>query len=410
MVIFIASVSIALGVSFLCSIMEAALLSLTPSQVAAINNKHPRTGKIWQQFKSNIEQPIAVILILNTTAHTIGASVAGAQFDSIFGTEYIWLFSLIFTFLMLQYTEILAKTLGVRFNTRMALLIAGPLNFMIGLLKPVIWMLHFFNRPFEGKAQKKTSSATLDEIRALAAMAKTSKNLGDVQERIIAETTTLQEKTAHDVMIPEPEISMLSTASSIRDAFIAAHVDAHTRYPICRDGNRQDIVGYVNFKELVYHMNTNPNQPDFLGIIRPVLDVKESTPATELMKSFIEQHEHVAIVKDSDGNCIGLITLEDLIEELVGDLQDEFDRLPRHLHKLGGGTYMIGGGVSLEKAFQALEIKTEPPSGTLAAWLASEMEGKIRSGEKHVWQGIQFTIRRVRRGKVFEVSASRLAE
>ena len=116
MLTLILAVSIAMGVSFLCSIMEAAILSLNPGKLAILQQKNPKAGTVCADLKKDIEKPIAVILILNTTAHTFGASIAGAEFDKLFGSSYIWLFSLIFTILMVQYTEILPKTLGVRFN------------------------------------------------------------------------------------------------------------------------------------------------------------------------------------------------------------------------------------------------------------------------------------------------------
>jgi len=406
-VVFFVSVTVALVISFFCSLMEAALLSLTPSQIAAISEKHPRTGKIWQRFKSNIEKPIAVILILNTSAHTIGATLAGAQFDSAFGTQYIWLFSLVFTFLMLQYTEILPKTLGVQYNQRLALVIARPLDVVIRILSPFIYLLHLFNRPFEGKADSSTKVTTLDEIRSLAAMARNAQSLGVVQEKIITETTNLAQRKASDLMIQEAHISMLHSSMSLRDAFVAAHVDAHTRYPVSKEGDREQVMGYVNFKELVYFMSTNPNQPDFQGIVRPVLHVKRDTPALELMKSFIGQHEHVAIVCDDANRCVGMITLEDLIEELVGDLQDEFDRLPHHMHTLGGGTLMIGGGVAIESVVKPLDLSSPVKGGTLAAWLASELGDNVRPGATVTKDGVLFTVKRIRRGRVFEVSAYR---
>ena len=109
MTTFIISIAVALGVSFLCSVMEAALLSITPSKIALIAEKSPLIGRLCTKFKQDIEKPIAVILILNTAAHTFGASIAGAQFDKLFGSSHIWLFSLIFTLVMVQYTEILPR-------------------------------------------------------------------------------------------------------------------------------------------------------------------------------------------------------------------------------------------------------------------------------------------------------------
>src|SRR4030042_984328 len=140
MSVFLISIAVALGVSFMCSLAEAALLSLTPSQIARLSQKHPSIGRIWQNFKSDITRPIAVILIANTSAHTIGAAIAGSSFDSLFGNEWIWLFSLVFTFVMLQFTEILPKTFGVRFNSGLGFLLARPLNASIKILEPVIKM------------------------------------------------------------------------------------------------------------------------------------------------------------------------------------------------------------------------------------------------------------------------------
>ena len=102
MVLFISGISIALIVSFLCSVMDAALLSITPSKIALMMEKSPKIGMICQNFKEDIEQPIAVILILNTAAHTFGAAIAGAQFEKLYGSMYIWLFSLVFTLVMVQ--------------------------------------------------------------------------------------------------------------------------------------------------------------------------------------------------------------------------------------------------------------------------------------------------------------------
>jgi Mg2+/Co2+ transporter CorB len=107
--------------------MEATLLSLTPAQVADISGKRPKIGSIWTEFKADVEKPIAVILLLNTAAHTVGASIAGAQFGKVFGEEYLWVFAAVFTFVMLQFTEILAKTMGVRYNRGLALIISARL-------------------------------------------------------------------------------------------------------------------------------------------------------------------------------------------------------------------------------------------------------------------------------------------
>ena len=345
MSVFLISIAVALGVSFMCSLAEAALLSLTPSQIARLSEKHPSIGRIWQNFKSDITRPIAVILILNTSAHTIGASVAGSSFDNLFGNQWIWLFSLIFTFVMVQFTEILPKSLGVRFNSELGFLLARPLNASIKIFEPVIKMVHLLNRPFEGKSQKKDSQFAVDEITALAGLACLSKQISQHQEKIIRGASRLARLKVKDVMIPVEQVSFLSSSQTIGEAVIAAHNDFHTRYPVCQGDNRDDVIGYVNFKEMIYFMKTNPKDQSFQGIIRPVHFLSPQDSAADLLKTFIDQHVHIAIVRDSSGKTLGLVTLEDIVEELVGELEDEFDRLPRMLHQLSGGTWMVGGGV-----------------------------------------------------------------
>lgn len=405
MVIFIFSVGSALSVSFLCSLMEATLLSLTPSQVAEISTRHPRIGGIWQRFKANIERPIAAVLILNTAAHTIGATVAGSQFDELFGDQWIWVFSILFTLVMLQYTEVLPKTLGVHFNQRLAMWIAGPLTLGVRLFTPLIHVLHVLNRPFEAPRSTTRRTAALEEITSLAAMARISRDIGAHQERIIQRTARLSAVSARRVMIPMEQVSVLSTSQTLHQAVIAAHIDAHTRYPICQDGDRDRVVGYVNFKEMIYYMSTNPIDPSLKGIVRPVHFVDPEKSASELLKTYIDQHEHMAIVRDGQDRCLGLITLEDLIEELVGELEDEFDRLPRHIHALTSGIWMFGGGVPVNEVFNKLGGRPPPASDSLALWLERELGRAPLPGASVQSGGFEFVVRRVRRGRVFEVSA-----
>ncbi len=406
MTIFIASVAAALCISFLCSLMEAALLSLTPSQVADLSARHPGIGAIWRRFKTNIEQPIAAILILNTAAHTIGASVAGAKFDELFGDEWIWLFSILFTLAMLQYTEILPKTLGVHFNRTIALWIARPLYVAIRVFTPLIHVLHVLNRPFEGRRDESRPPATLEEITSLAMMARLSKHIGPHQERIISRAAKLSQTSVRQVMIPIEQVSMLSTSQTLNQAVIAAHIDAHTRFPVCEGDDRGRVLGYMNFKEMIYYMRTNPGDPSLKGIIRPVHFVDPDCSASDLLKAFIDQHEHMAIVRDANGLCLGLVTLEDLIEEMVGELEDEFDHLPRHVHSLSGGTWMFGGGVPMSEVAAKLGGQPAAISGTLAAWMEKDLGQPPKPGLVLRCGSIEYTVRRVRRGRIFEASAT----
>ena len=407
MIIFIVSVLIALTVSFLCSLMEATLLSLTPSQTAELAARRPKVGVTWDSFKSNIERPIAVILLLNTTAHTIGASVAGAQFNKLFGNQWIWVFSLVFTFLMLQFTEILPKTLGVRFNRELASVIARPLELAIRALTPLLHFVHRINKLFEPKlGANENHSTTVDEISALASLARLSQQITPHQERIIKSVSRLSRLRVHEVMIPVEHVSFLSTSQTLPEALVAAHTDAHTRYPVCEADDKDRVVGYVNFKEMIYFMRTNPNDPSLRGVVRPVHFASFDESARDLLTKCVDQHIHIAVVRDASGKTLGLVTLEDLLEELVGDIRDEFDRLPRMFHSLSGGTWMIGGGVPVAEMCQRLGLQFPDCQGSVADWAARRLEHDPRAGDTWREGTAEFVVRRIRRGRVFEVAVS----
>ncbi|MDD3588617.1 MAG: CNNM domain-containing protein, partial [Thermoguttaceae bacterium] len=374
------------------------------------------------KFKKNIHQPIAAVLILNTTAHTIGASVAGASFSELFGSKWIWVFSITFTFVMLQYTEILPKTVGVRYRRRLGVMIARPLEWAVKIMSSFITMTYFFNRPFESKEKKGERLSTVDEIALMAALARQRHLIGVQQEQIIVGATKLSTEKTREVMIPMSEVVMLSTSMSLLQALEEAHIDAHTRFPVCRESDRNDIVGYVNFKEIVSHQRLNPRATEFSEIIRPVSFVDPGTPASILLRDFTAKHEHIAIVRDFGGVCIGMVSLEDVVEELVGEIEDEFDRLPRSMHALAKNTFLVGGGCPLKEVaqmikdnygvdlFSNLNDKSLYADKTLAFWLETQLGEIPRRGGQVTLGNVSFAIRRIRRRKIFDVQIQRVIQ
>lgn len=313
MILFIASITVALSISFLCSIMEAALLSLTPSKIAVITRNAPFIGSLCRKFKEDIERPIAVILILNTTAHTCGAAIAGAQFDKLFGSGYIWLFSLIFTLIMVQYTEILPKTLGVRFNSAIIRISAPTLNFLIWALKPLIFLIHFINRPFECKTEREDAGeAAVEEISALASIAREEEHISGVQEQIIRNVPTLGKRTIEELMLPMSQVKVFSETWSHEKVLQKIARYKHTRYPVCRAENPMEIMGCVNAKDLL-HCNG-----DWHKAIRPINTISEDIPQLELIENIVNFDSKLLMVKDRRGRLVGMLTSHDILMELIG--------------------------------------------------------------------------------------------
>ncbi|MBQ4106805.1 MAG: DUF21 domain-containing protein [Lentisphaeria bacterium] len=406
MIILILSMAGAMTISCLCSLLEAALLSLTPSQLAHIRQKSPRRGSICATLKRDIGNPVAAILICNTAAHTIGAAVAGAQFDKLFGASWMWLFSLCFTLLMVQYTEILPKTLGIRFNQSVMLVAAHPLQITIRLLLPLIRLTHFINRPFESRQERRHPSAA-EEISALAALARSTRQISTRQERIINAVPQLSTRTAEQIMLPVENISFMSDERTLSDAINLTGNDFHTRYPVCDGGDPDKIMGYVNFKEVVSTYRHNPERGRLSDILRPIAFVAPEEPAAKLLEDFVTRHCHMAIVRSKNGRTMGLVTLEDIIEELLGDLDDEFDPLPRTFYSPAPGVWIAGGGLPLTMLARETGLPLPQRTEPVAVWFGRLLGRHPRIGDVYRADRAEFYVRKIRRGQVLEFTLKR---
>jgi len=198
---FVLTVSISLAVTCLCSILEAVLLSISNTDIAQIAEKRPKLAYIWKHLRSNIHRPIAVILIVNTFAHTIGASLSGAQFDRLFGHHWIIIYSVGYSLVMIQCTEILPKSLAVTHNRRFAALFAVPMQILMKIFAPAVYVVDILNKPFALKKTGAKEAETLADIAILAHAARTDHIITDRQERIVERGINLSNVSVADIMI-----------------------------------------------------------------------------------------------------------------------------------------------------------------------------------------------------------------
>lgn len=402
----------AMLVSHICSLLEAAFLSITPSQLADMRVHSPNAGKIALELKRDVSKPLAVILITNTAAHTIGATIAGASLDSICHgmprhTEYMTLFSLIFTMLMIQYTELLPKTIGCRFNAAIVKATASPIRFVVKLFTPFIWLTDFFNRPFENKKSGAARSAT-EEISALATLARSSQMISRYQERIIKMVPNLSLRDAASVMIEVENISFIDSRLNLSDALTISGRDFHTRYPVCENGDINKVLGYVNIKELVTVQRSHPENMLVTDIMRPISYVQPRDTAAELLEGFASRHCHMMIVTDQNKKTLGLVTLEDIVEELLGDLDDEFDPLPRTFYSPREFVWVVGGGVPMTLLARDTSLDLPHRAEPAALWFAGQLNRPARVGDVFRYRNAEFHVRKTRRHQVWEFNVKRI--
>jgi putative hemolysin len=386
------SISAALLISAFCSLMEATLLSLRPAQIVEISSLAPRVGSIWRRFKGQIERPIAAILVLNTAAHTIGASVAGAEFDALFGRQWIWVFSLVFTFLMLVFTEILPKNAGVRYNRQAALWIARPLDLLVCLLLPVVKLIDRITRPLAGKRLAEEPAATLEEIAALAGLARLSKQISPRQERIIREGTHLSRTKVRAVMRSRVEIDALDIHTPSHEVAGAVAMSGFSRVPVY-EGDLDHIVGFVYIKDILRQLHMGwPIELDKL--LRPAPLVPQTLPLDRLLSVFRKERTQMAIILDEYGGTVGLVTMEDVLEEFVGEIYDELrrDQGPAMVRQ-DETSWLVGGTVHLRDLLETIgrpELHPSAPRdintvGGLIQWLLDRIPN---TGDRATWNDL----------------------
>jgi putative hemolysin len=401
MTVLITSCLVAIVVSFLCSLAEAVLLSLSPMRLETLKQQGKVYAGVWLQMRQNIGRPIAAILILNTIAHTGGATVAGGEFDELYGDEWLWLFSSIFTLIVLFGTEIIPKVIGVAHNEQLAPWIAPVLRVSIAALRPIILLTEFVSQVFKGKDGQ--SRLTVQDIQTLAHVAKSEGVLEPEQEEIILNATTLRATSVESIMIPREWIIFLKTHDSVETNFNIAKNNLHTRYPISESDSVDGIVGYVNSKEMAISEQRLP-QLTLDQFIRPVLFVSTEANLNTMLKLFIAKRHHLGIVKDKKGKVVGMVTLEDVIEEIAGDIEDEFDQSFSHMIQVGAQMWRVGGSVRMDTLLKHLPIRIEAQESpqTLDQWLRTRISAVLYPGVTYTARGVRFTAHQVRRGRVYQ--------
>ena len=229
MLTFIAAVTLALLGSFLCSIMESVLLTLGTADVESMVKDGKRSGRLMKRFKSRIDVPIAAILIVNTIAHTVGASVAGASYESAFNRETLWLFTIVFTAAILLFTEIIPKTLGVTYAKKLAGPVAYSIQVLNVTLRPIIWVTERISKLLRREQPDPVTS--VEEIRLLASLGSSEGVLGPRTANIIVGATRLNQLRTSDVMVSRQNVRFLSGARSREQNLDILRDSRHSRLP-----------------------------------------------------------------------------------------------------------------------------------------------------------------------------------
>jgi CBS domain containing-hemolysin-like protein len=322
--LLIGYVLLALGFSFLCSIAEAVLLSITPSYIEGQKKKRPKRATRLKRLKlDNVDRSLAAILTLNTIAHTVGAIGAGAKATIVFGSAWFGLFSAVMTLLILFLSEIVPKTIGAVYWSHLVGPTALFVEALIVVLYPIVWISErltaFISRG------RPTHLFSREELIALAGVGVRTGQLHHKESRILHSLLRFESLRVTDIMTPRTVIAALPEDTGIAEAREAVALLPFTRLPIY-ERNIDRATGFV-LKDEILMAAARPDETKTLQALkRPILAVPETVSLTNLLERFLVERQHIAIVVNEHGGTDGLVTLEDLIETLTGlEIMDETD-------------------------------------------------------------------------------------
>ncbi len=318
---------IAVGVSFLCSILEAVLLSITPSHIEIVKKRNEKLGLLMELQKKDINLSIGAILTLNTFAHTLGAAGVGAEAVKLFGQEYMFYISAILTILILVFSEIIPKTLGAHYWKSLSGASTRVIKVLVIITFPLIKAM---NKITSFISPAKKEKITKEEIAAVANIAESSGVLREKDTDVIENLLNLSELKVKDIHTPRSVMFALDKEMVFKSLNKEVELDLqklkeYSRIPIFNE-NIDDIEGLIMAKEYLLAYINNDKQ-EITKLIKPVYKVNENIPISKLLDLFLSRKEHLFIVVDNYEQTEGVVTLEDAIETLLGiEIVDESDR------------------------------------------------------------------------------------
>jgi putative hemolysin len=415
---------------------EIALASIGLARLDTLANQHRRGAAAALRMRNNMEASLAVVQLGITLVGAIAAATGGAGAEEMieptlltlgvpgtlaqFGAIVLVVIPL--TVVTIIFGELVPKIFALRHKEWVCLKLSPFMEWFAYCTWPAVWffetsvdlIMRWGSRlqPKPAGAAGHSEEAALQELRAIAALARMSRLIGAREEGIIVNAARLSNLPIRRIMLPAEYISTLNLNSELGDALIAAHHDMHTRFPVCeKDGDPQTIIGYVNFKDIVACMRISPHEPSIRAIVRPLSTLQAEQSVASALEQLIREHHHIALVKDANAQVVGMVTLEDIIEELVGEIHDEYDRLPAHVVPTGHG-WIVGGNLPLARLADVIGSPLEMeagmlPTDALNAWIARRLGRPARPGDTVRSDGWQLVVRKVRRQAVVEAFVTR---
>ena len=314
----------ALGISFLCSVLEAVLLSTPMSFITAKEQEGRKSASVFKELKNNVDRPVGAILSLNTIAHTIGSAGVGAEVTRIWGNEWFGVASVVLTLIILIFSEIIPKTLGASYWRSLALPSAGTIKVLIYITYPFVILSELITKIFSSKDKDNAVTVSREEVSAMVDMGTDEGVFKESESRIIKSCLRLSNVKAKEIMTPKIVLEMADESMTLKE-FYDANDWRFSRIPVYND-DKDNVTGYVLKDIVLEELSEDQFDIKLSEMKRHILSFSEDESVFTIWEKMLGTREHISIIVDEFGGLRGVVTMEDVIETMTGvEIVDEQD-------------------------------------------------------------------------------------
>lgn len=411
---------------------EIALASVSLGRLHALVDEGRTGAAAALRMKRNIEASLAVVQLGITLVGAVAAATGGAGAEEAIepilrrwgvsaGAAQFLSIALVvapLTVITIIFGELVPKVFSLRNKEWVCLRLSPAMEWFSYSVWPAVWILEAAVRSItswgrwrdgrDGTSDQRR--AAIQELHGAASLARMSRMIGQREEGIIVSASRLAATPVRDIMLPAEFMGMLTADQTLSESLVAAHREMHTRFPVTeRSDDPQRIIGYVNFKDIIAALRLSPQSPSLRHLVRRLLRFQADTSVADCLEQLIHARNHIALICSPDGEVLGMVTLEDIVEELVGEIHDELVRLPDHLQPAGPG-WIAGGFVSLKRLRETagidLRSQDEKPIYTLNDWIVQRLGRPPRGGDEVHGDGYRILVRKTRHVLVQEAYLS----
>ncbi len=413
-----------LALNALLAAYEMALASISRTKISVLFQENLSGAQAALFMKDHLEGSLAVVQIGITLVGAIAAAMGGAGAEGVFKPFLaqlgitgsvahalsIALVVLPLSFVTIVFSELVPKTYAIKNKEWVVLKFSPVMRVVYVFLQPVVsvmeQLVRFCTRKAPAKTQdpKTAKKAALTDLRTAAAIASSSRLFSQAEEKIVLASAQFCVRTIKEIQVPLEQVYFLCANDSIADTFLKAHLDMHTRFPLLEDPqNPQSIVGYLNFKDIFSSTKTSSAHTSTRSIMRPIIKLEDDTLISSALQQLMKTKQHICLVTD-EGKITGILTLEDIFEELVGEIEDEYDFSSAYIRPFGD-SLVVSAAAKMADVFAALQLPAPaglPPTQTVFQWVVQKLGQAPTKNEKVSADGLLLETRKFRRHKLVE--------